>query len=524
MKIINLLNMFILVVTLSILNSCGAGGANEENTPLKTLYDVETIESNDTVEMRFYYGENHFLTLTNSDGVLEISPHPGTSLSDSGSVWFAQPFFTGAILGHTTTTMPLIYQNGIHIKTMGQISKGANQGAGLWSMELFFSYHMDLHQISATGKMGLSLTDDILYDHVFLYKIKSLYLNDILLLPLDHQSSSAQNTGDTGWMEKLIINGTDQWFPDQQSQLEKNHINNQISFQMIGEYFHPNTSAYGYDPIHPSYKPGIKLRAESDNTKMGYVCAYDTNHQQEIGSTNIEVAPLIAISPDKNNYDVSIEFISRSIEHLDGKSQENAGQSCAYIHNKNLSWGDGIYWVDLDQNDQTMPFQVYCDMSSDGGGWMLYASINEPQDFGEISADDYQMGRFNPDLTHINLGNWILPASRFSGHVQIMRLNMGNVKDFFKPRSGVSFENMLTNPDNHLWHWTPEGQFIQPAYSTTGLGGSAYLWPRDYVDNDNRSALSFWGSNNNGGSGGCCSLSHTYTDYQWGRSFKMWVR
>ena len=524
MKFYNSFNVFVIVAFFSLLSSCGPGGANEDNTPLVSYYDVETIDSNDTLEMRFYYNDNHFLTMTNNNGVLEIHPHPGTALTESGSVWFAQPYFSGAILGHTTTTTPLIYQNGISIKAMGQISRGANQGAGLWSMELFFSYDMELHQISATGQMGISVTDDILYDHVFLYKIKSLYLNDILLLPLDHQSASTTITGDTGWMEKLKINGTDEWRPDQQANLEKKNIEDMINFQMTGEYFRPDTSAYGYDSIDPSYKPGINISARSDSTTMGYICNYDTDHQQEIGSTNIEIAPLISLGPNENNYEVSIEFTSRSIEHLDGKTQANAGQSCANIQSKNLSWGDGIYWIDLDENDQTIPVQVYCDMSNDGGGWMLYASINEPQNIGQITAADYKLGRLSPDLEHINTGNWILPASQFNGYVQIMRLNMGVVNDFFMPRSGRSFESMLMNPDSHLWHATPSGPFIQPKYAATGLGGSDYLWPRDNVDNDDRSALSFWGSDNNGGSGGCCSLSHTYTDYKWGRAFKLWVR
>jgi hypothetical protein len=524
MKLCDPFNVFVCIVLLSVLNACGPGGANDDNTPLVSSYDVEINEHNNTIEMRFYYGDNYFLTLTNTNGVLEIHPHPGTTLTDSGSIWFAQPYFSGAILGHTTTSSPLIYQDGISIKTMGEISRGANQGAGLWSMEMFFSYDTSLHQISATGQMGISVADEILYDHLYLYKIKSLYLNDILLLPLKHQSASANISGDTGWMEKLIINDSNEWIPDQQSILEKNNINDFIYFQMLGDYFRPDTEAYGLDPIDPSYKASMNIRSESDGAVMGYVCNYDTDHQQDIGSTNIEVSPLIVLGSDENNFTISIEFTSRSIEHLDGKSQANAGHSCAYIQNKNLSWGDGIYWIDLDQKDLTMPTQIYCDMTKDDGGWMLYASINAPQDIGQISIADYQQGRLSPNLENINTGNWILPASQFNGVVQVMRVNMGNVKDFFMPRSGVSFERMLISSENHLWHSTPSGPFIQPKYDATGLGGSEYSWPRNNVDNDYRSALSFWGSDNNGGSGGCCSLSNDYPDYNWGRAFKLWVK
>jgi hypothetical protein len=524
MKFINAIIVLIMVVFLSVLNSCGPGGVDEDNRRLVFEYDVKTIENNDTLEMQFYYGDNHFLTMKNTDGVLEIHPHPEASQTDSGSIWFAQPYFSGAVLGHTTITTPLVYENGINIKAMGHISRGADQSAGLWSMELLFSYDKDLHQISASGQMGLSVTDDILYDHVFLYKIKSLFLKNVVLLPLDYQSESTRLTGNTGWMEKLIINGIDEWLPDQQSTLETMNIDNMVRFQILGDYYRPDTSAYGYEAIAPSYKPDIDINAQSDNTLMGYMCNYDIDHQQEIGSTNIEMATKISLRPDENNYTVSIEFTSRSIAHLDGTSQANAGQSCAYIQNKNLSWGDGIYWVDLDQNNQTNPVQVYCDMTNDGGGWILYASINEPQEIGQIKAADYQFGRLSPNLNDIDTGNWILPASQFNGHMQVMRLNMGAVKDFFMPHSGTSFESMLMHPDQHLWYSTPSGSFIQPKYADSGLGGSEYLWPRDSVDNDNRSSLSFWGSDNFGGSGGCCSLSHTSTDFQWGRAFKLWIR
>jgi len=524
MKLTQRIKVLVIVVFLSVLNSCGPGGANEDNKLLVFEYDVNTIEGDDMLKMEFYHEDTHFLTMTNTNGVLEICPHPGTSQTDSGSIWFAQPYFSGAILGHTITTIPSVYQNGINFKSIGKISQEANQGAGFWSIELLFSYDKDLHQISASGKMVISVTDDILYDHVFLYKIKSLFLNDIVLLPLDHQPASTKNTGDTGWIEKLIVNNTDEWLPDQQSTLEIMNMEDRVHFQLLGDYFHPDTSAYGYESIVPSYTPGIDISARSENTLMGYVCNYDLDHQQEIGSTNIEIAPMISLEPGKNNYTISIEFSSRSIEHLNGKSQKNSGKSCAYIQNKNLSWGDGIYWVDLDHNKNTLPVQVYCDMTDDGGGWMLYASINEPQEIAQIRSVDYQQGALSPNLDNIDTGNWILPASQFDGYIQVMRLNMGAVKDFFKPHPGTSFESMLINPDRHLWHSSPSGLFTQPKYADTGLGGSELLWPRNNVENDNRMSLSFWGSDNSGGSGGCCSLSHTNTDHQWGRAFKLWVR
>ncbi|MBF0449853.1 MAG: hypothetical protein HQK75_04060 [Candidatus Magnetomorum sp.] len=524
--LIKMMQLCIFCFFVPFIYSCGGVGGGSEKAVFQ--YDVKTIEGEDGVELRLYYGDNHFLTLKNMNGVLEIIPHPGADQTDSGTVWVAQPYMQGAILGHTTTTTPLVYTDVINIKTMGHVSKAADQSVGLWSMELDFVYNPERHEISATGQLGISVSNPLDSNKMYLFKLNSQYLNTVALLPLKHQSPAQTIMGDTGWMEKLIARTSNQsrtWIPDQQAALTTDYLEGDLILNIIGDYYHPDTAAYGLAPMAPSYKAGMLLTIQPDieNIELAYECTYDTDKQQEISSPNILIAPFVRSLSSQTNFKFNIDFSARSIDQQDGSTLENAGQSCNTMLHNNLSEGDGLYWVDIDENPLTPPDQVYCDMSGNDGGWMLYASINQPQDVETITADNYSKGLLSPDGSNINSGNWILPAYMFNRYITVMRLNMGDVTDFFIPASSCSFENMLVSNKCHLWASTSSGPFEKPDYTSTGLGGSAHNWPLYTIDGDNRFTLSFWGSNNDGGSGGCCSLSYS-SEYNWGRSFKLWVR
>lgn len=127
-------------------------------------------------------------------------------------------------------------------------------------------------------------------------------------------------------------------------------------------------------------------------------------------------------------YDTSCNLLANC-----GDAPETAGASCRLIKDACGPVPDGIYWVDPDGAGSA--FQVYCDMTRHGGGWMLVAKLGE----SASPASD-----FTSDLNVINLLDGYPPAPTEYAHWDLARF------DAFESDWTVRTETDADNNQNHF--------------------------------------------------------------------------
>ncbi|MDU0353942.1 fibrinogen-like YCDxxxxGGGW domain-containing protein [Paraglaciecola aquimarina] len=137
------------------------------------------------------------------------------------------------------------------------------------------------------------------------------------------------------------------------------------------------------------------------------------------------------------------------------------GSSCADIKNNIPSSANGYYAIDLDNNGPLAPIEVYCDMQTSGGGWMLFAHHTDGLDritqtnnvttkkFGVISSEYWVAMREN-----MNDGMMLLDENKRVSRISAAKLYGANCES-------ISDLNNLTalskDGSRHIWHHESRG-------------------------------------------------------------------
>jgi len=159
-----------------------------------------------------------------------------------------------------------------------------------------------------------------------------------------------------------------------------------------------------------------------------------------------------------------------------------SGQSCIEILNSGKSSKDGIYMIDPDGPGGIAPFKAYCDMTHEGGGWILYAhhadgvaTLDKKELVNKSSFGVIENKKWNALRVNMKSGMMFIDENGLVSTLSLPKLNSGNCSSISSVSDLSAAGELGKGGSGGLWHNENNGCTITGGdYSIVQLRGKSY--------------------------------------------------
>jgi hypothetical protein len=210
---------------------------------------------------------------------------------------------------------------------------------------------------------------------------------------------------------------------------------------------------------------------------------------------NVTEDPIVQVTPNgdiNRNYAVDKNGIIRDTRsEQDGSSEIKAGTSAYQIKLEYPNSVDGIYWVKNDNLNSGTAFQIYADMTTEGGGWMLLNSSGGGAASTEItSITSLSTQGYLPRATVIAMSNISTSVLIKSGPDRTSGFTYVALSTDSRPITSLRSGDTSSNGAG-TWHNSVYTSFSPLVGSATwsDVSGVANGWPNMFHSNGNSGAV-----------------------------------